>query len=440
MATTAKDASHGKEKARSPSSATQHNTTTQGRKTLKPFVAGSTASRGLAIITDKPSPHYLRPTVSSAKDACKNVKKQASDDTSLKYSHTRRKSIEKPPSPSQLKRTLSAGQRGRTLIPSSPPAKKDASPKPVSDRSTPKTPKSGKAQQFARPVTIRKSTSPITKYKKESKPTISNATTPTSIPTSPDTAKAPSIRSEDEEKVAPVQEVQAETIEVAEEGAQIETLPTDDHISIDPTDSEHKIPDSCDSSMLSEEHELVTDAPIEGSKEQSGEVVDEENKPKNDEQFNNIENNCQQLEERTKVEEKEEEMGEDGTSEKKEITKHNAASTEDSGDEDKPHKLKFRKAREIDEKEVEDGGIQRLKFKERKEDVESNEAVKAEAENVTLKRQDVQEKKESVAYNVVIEETASKLVGKRKSKVKALVGAFETVINLENDTQQTEGE
>lgn len=41
------------------------------------------------------------------------------------------------------------------------------------------------------------------------------------------------------------------------------------------------------------------------------------------------------------------------------------------------------------------------------------------------------EKKESPMYNDVIEETASKLLEKRKNKVRALVGAFETVISLQ---------
>ncbi|XP_062100550.1 suppressor protein SRP40-like [Humulus lupulus] len=43
-----------------------------------------------------------------------------------------------------------------------------------------------------------------------------------------------------------------------------------------------------------------------------------------------------------------------------------------------------------------------------------------------------QGKKESQAYNDVIEETARKLLEKRKNKVKALVGAFETVIDYES--------
>jgi len=60
----------------------------------------------------------------------------------------------------------------------------------------------------------------------------------------------------------------------------------------------------------------------------------------------------------------------------------------------------------------------------------------AGAEVVVLRRrrQDGEEtkKQEQVLLNNVIEETASRLVAEaRKSKVKALVGAFETVISLQ---------
>ncbi|PHT56171.1 hypothetical protein CQW23_04657 [Capsicum baccatum] len=52
---------------------------------------------------------------------------------------------------------------------------------------------------------------------------------------------------------------------------------------------------------------------------------------------------------------------------------------------------------------------------------------------IILRHQDVQEKKDVQGLlNNVIEETTSKLVETEKSKVKALVGAFETVISLHN--------
>ncbi|KAL0423027.1 UNVERIFIED_CONTAM: hypothetical protein Sradi_0837500 [Sesamum radiatum] len=50
---------------------------------------------------------------------------------------------------------------------------------------------------------------------------------------------------------------------------------------------------------------------------------------------------------------------------------------------------------------------------------------------IILKHQDVQGKTDGkILLNNVLEETASKLVESRKGKVKALVGAFETVISL----------
>ncbi|KAK1422307.1 hypothetical protein QVD17_25329 [Tagetes erecta] len=49
--------------------------------------------------------------------------------------------------------------------------------------------------------------------------------------------------------------------------------------------------------------------------------------------------------------------------------------------------------------------------------------------SVDLKHQETEEKKAAVLINNVIEETASKLIQTRKSKVKALVGAFETIVS-----------
>lgn len=60
-------------------------------------------------------------------------------------------------------------------------------------------------------------------------------------------------------------------------------------------------------------------------------------------------------------------------------------------------------------------------------------ASKTNSEKVVLRHQNMAGKKEVRSlFNNVIEETASKLVVTRKSKVKALVGAFETVISLQD--------
>ncbi|KAI3784887.1 hypothetical protein L1987_43995 [Smallanthus sonchifolius] len=73
----------------------------------------------------------------------------------------------------------------------------------------------------------------------------------------------------------------------------------------------------------------------------------------------------------------------------------------------------------------------RISF-EKKYVAETNDS-KNGPESIVLKRQGEQEKKDGQGLlNNVIEETASKLVESRKSKVKALVGAFETVISLQD--------
>ncbi|RWW29770.1 hypothetical protein GW17_00005705 [Ensete ventricosum] len=58
--------------------------------------------------------------------------------------------------------------------------------------------------------------------------------------------------------------------------------------------------------------------------------------------------------------------------------------------------------------------------------------MKSDAINVALRHQNVDDKKDTQGlFNNVIKETASKLVESRKSKVRALVGAFETVFSLQ---------
>lgn len=107
-----------------------------------------------------------------------------------------------------------------------------------------------------------------------------------------------------------------------------------------------------------------------------------------------------------------------------------SAST-DIENEDMGHKMKFLKVKEIAMEEIGEW-IRRLNFKEKNvEDI--LEELKKEVESVTLRHQVVQGNKEATAFNLVIEEMASKLVEESKSKVKALVGAFETVISLQDD-------
>lgn len=96
-----------------------------------------------------------------------------------------------------------------------------------------------------------------------------------------------------------------------------------------------------------------------------------------------------------------------------------------------PRRLRFRRGRVLGDDGGGQGDSRRRTYKKRSD----NETIdsRLSSEKVILKHQDVQGKKDSQGlFNNVIEETASKLVETRKSKVKALVGAFETVISLQD--------
>ncbi|PWA60183.1 calmodulin-binding protein [Artemisia annua] len=96
-----------------------------------------------------------------------------------------------------------------------------------------------------------------------------------------------------------------------------------------------------------------------------------------------------------------------------------------SGD-SSPRKLEFRTGKELDENEAENAehtNLRRL----------SSEGLVCSPESnvisVDLKHQEMEEKKDPGLSNNIIEETASKLIRARKSKVKALVGAFENIVS-----------
>ncbi|PIA62970.1 hypothetical protein AQUCO_00200766v1 [Aquilegia coerulea] len=118
---------------------------------------------------------------------------------------------------------------------------------------------------------------------------------------------------------------------------------------------------------------------------------------------------------------------------------------------DPTHKLKFRRGKVVD-LQSENNAPRRLKFRKRRvlgddqngkdeargrnfrkrEVNDGDNSAEPESEKVVLRHQDVNGRKDAQGlFNNVIEETASKLAETRKSKVKALVGAFETVISLQ---------
>ncbi|KAI3953783.1 hypothetical protein MKW98_017607 [Papaver atlanticum] len=101
-------------------------------------------------------------------------------------------------------------------------------------------------------------------------------------------------------------------------------------------------------------------------------------------------------------------------------------------EENRARKLKFRQGKGLgDNDQKGNNEVEKKSFRKVNEVAVNENENEAESEKVVLRHQDNEGKKEEqVLINNVIEATASKLVETRKSKVKALVGAFETVISL----------
>lgn len=97
-------------------------------------------------------------------------------------------------------------------------------------------------------------------------------------------------------------------------------------------------------------------------------------------------------------------------------------------EQEKPTQLRFRKGRAAGEESS--GGIQlRARSLQRRGSGLSGGTTGFMVPEVTLRHQKTLEKKSRRLSNNLIEETASKLAKSRKSRVKSLVGAFETLIS-----------
>lgn len=102
-----------------------------------------------------------------------------------------------------------------------------------------------------------------------------------------------------------------------------------------------------------------------------------------------------------------------------------------------PRRLRFRRALVLGRTQDSKSDVGKTGLKKRGVEGDAN-GPEPGSVKVVLRHQDVQGKKDAQGlFNNVIEETASKLVESRKSKVKALVGAFETVISLQESKPST---
>ncbi|KAK2969491.1 hypothetical protein RJ640_003510 [Escallonia rubra] len=357
------------------------NPTTQRRTILN---SASPDKKPEASTPEKHIPNYLKPTISSSFDPSKHyVKKQSSSNTTHKPTLTRRRSFDKPPSPSQLEKTLTSPNCSeRTLRSSSFSAKTTTLPKA--------------------PRNVKKSVTPLKKQNNAgnglTKKAPTSRTSHTANNTSNKADDAPKLETSQEDQESSVTEAEEEMSNIGSNSdlpAEILILEDKEHMDVLCVELENANGEELKNyefSSLSEDQISYSDAEMV---EPEHDICTEETASKNK----------HDAEDQNK-EEKEVEVG--NTDEKK--------------------------------KEGEDGanGSPEDKAKETEETGETEEAKGADKE-ANLEMQNVAEakqqgghvKKDSAAYNDVIEETASKLREQRKNKVKALVGAFETVISLQ---------
>lgn len=391
--------------------------------------SSSSTTTTTAAATEKRLPHYLRPTLSSRHESVKNAKKPGPEDTAKKASSlNRRRSSDSKPQSAVVSHGLK--EKTTTVRSNTIPSKGTHSLKPIADR-TPKTSKFGKPQApLHAKGTIKSSTNPAA-TKKE----FHNALASTK---GLDVTQTSSHESEEEgetlvhevEEVVNV-EVGAETESNISEVPKSEDFEDGSVVESDHVDSiiedEHEVK-PCDIPEVSEEIKANATAQIEEAEAKAQKEEEAEARAQKEEEAENEHGG------------EENESKEEGNVEESVAISEAVVEVEEDKGEVKGEDSEAENKNEgnmVDEKEEVDGGSEGLNLKEGQDvEVGAVEETKPEVVNtVSSKRQVGQGKKETQAYNDVIEETASKLLEKRKNKVKALVGAFETVIDIETPSK-----
>ncbi|KAL4603278.1 hypothetical protein ACB092_10G112600 [Castanea dentata] len=385
--------------------------------------SSSSTTTTTAAATEKPLPSYLRPTLSSRHESVKNAKKPGPEDTAKKASSLNRKrSSDNKPQSAVVSHGLK--EKTTTVRSNTIPSKGTHSLKPIAER-TPKTSKFGKPQApLHAKGTIKSSTNPAATKKEFHNALASTKRLDVTQTSSHENEEERETLVREVEEVVNV-EVGAETESNISEVPKSEDFEGGSVIESDHVDSiiedEHKVM-PCDIPEVSEEIKTKATAQIEEAEDKAQKEEEAENEHRGEENESKEESNVEEsvaISDEAVVEVKEdkgevkEDKGEDSEAENK------------------------NEGNMVDEKEEVDGGSEGLKLKEGQDvEVGAVEETKPEVVNTaSSKRQVGQGKKESQAYNDVIEETASKLLEKRKNKVKALVGAFETVIDIETPSK-----
>lgn len=445
MATKAKESSQVKAKRGTSPSLPRNVDTTQRKKSLNPGTASPDQQKhcktSSSSETTKPVPSYLRATKSSSLDPFKqqaNKKPTSTAGTAQKPAAlSRRRSFDKPPpSTSQVQKPGGTTTRERVLRSSSFTSTNNLS-KPKTQFNDGGRPQS---EILRRGNTKKTSTTTIQKQQRDVGTTskLKSKTAHSPCTTAMNVAENVSPRFE----VEPHQDDQESSVtDVGEDNSIVvndesnNELPGNDILVLDDKDhvdmldevlesdesSEIKV---CEASTLIFKDDKTKSPAVEG--EEAEDEIPIKDKVNNIEEVEEEQNNIEQNENHKHPEEI---FVSGSKGESTEISDQQVEETETDGN---------GKENALDEKEEADEGkvVESTKIPEQIVEVTADNHVKSEKNNSisAAKPQGGGQgnKKDLAAYNDVIEETATKLRQQRKNKVLALVGAFETVISLQD--------
>ncbi|XP_071920036.1 uncharacterized protein [Coffea arabica] len=349
--------------------------------------------------TERSVPNYLKPTISSALDASRShVKKHPPSESAQKATLARRRSFDKPLPPSHVQKTrISPNPRERNIRSSSFGVKTTTtSQKSPSDRLS-KVPKSDGREHSLHPRPKNVKTSSITIKNQETQGGTFSVKPPTERPhgtvDTPVVVDFPQVAEHQEEDLgSTINEIDEDILNVGKE-------------------NEFKM---IESSSILKDQDANIGARLEEPEDelQVGEITSNQSKileHPHDKEEKNINHQDENVEEGPKVEAPKME----GENTKEDTI---AAQTFDEKEESSDGSLVLDSQHETDSAK----------------DVAKE--VKKGPERETTKPEVIQGKNDSAPLsNNVIEVTASKLREQRKNKVKALAGAFETVISLQDN-------
>ncbi|KAK4435681.1 hypothetical protein Salat_0731600 [Sesamum alatum] len=462
MAARGRDSAPGKEKRGTspsgPSRTTLNNTATPQRRRGSPNPSKTNSPARTPHDSDKNIPNYLRPTVSSSLDVSKSHGKKPVSiaEPANKPNLARRRSFDKPPSPSRtIPSRVSPNPRVSRVSPnptlrSSSFSGKSVTPvKGVGDKSLRAAKDAGKQHSlYARAVNTAKKSSSTGSIKKQDGRSVASITKdkvispPQEVENPHHTPDVPEPEAE-----AEADEHTVETVSNYDEGAKDSMLENQEDGAKDsmPEDQEHGAKDS----VLEDQEAVDVKQSEDESSDEDAKVVIVESYAIPEEQDTKIANvelsevsenqdaplgvMTEEPDYNSDIEEissPQQELKEHGTNEINNINHDQsvAGSPNEEVEEEQRQDEEEEEATALDKKEFAAAatGIEAEEPKETKLK-EIVVEVNREAENATPKSQG----KNSPVSNDVIEETASKLREQRKNKVKALAGAFETVISLQ---------